>query len=69
MVENVNISLKLFIEYLQIERNYSQYTIETYQHDIKEFFMFMNEQDMDRVESVSYFDIRIYLTNFMKKVC
>ena len=39
MAENMNILLKLFIEYLQIERNYSQYTIENYQHDIKEFFM------------------------------
>ena len=35
MNENVNVLLKLFIEYLQIERNYSQYTIESYQHDIQ----------------------------------
>ena len=42
----MNISLKLFLEYLQIERNYSQYTIESYQHDIQEFFIFMTEQDI-----------------------
>ena len=29
--------LKLFIEYLQIERNYSKYTIEQYEHEINEF--------------------------------
>ena len=67
MAENVNISLTLFIEYLQIERNYSQYTIESYQHDIREFFIFMAEQNMDRVESVSYLDIRIYLTKLYEK--
>jgi integrase/recombinase XerC len=67
MAENMNISLKLFIEYLQIERNYSQYTIESYQHDIKEFFIFMTEQNMDRVENVSYSDIRIYLTELYEK--
>src|SRR4051812_15279557 len=67
MAENMNISLTLFIEYLQIERNYSQYTIESYQHDIKEFFIFMAEQNMDRVESVSYLDIRIYLTKLFEK--
>ena len=61
MAENMKISLKLFIEYLQIERNYSQYTIEYYQHDIKEFFIFMTEQNMDRVENVAYLDIRILL--------
>jgi integrase/recombinase XerC len=67
VAENMNISLNLFIEYLQIERNYSQYTIESYQHDIKEFFIFMAEQNMDRVENVSYLDIRIYLTELYDK--
>lgn len=39
MKANVNVSLKLFIEYLQIEKNYSQYTIEHYRHDIKDFYV------------------------------
>ncbi len=67
MAENMNISLNLFIEYLQIERNYSQYTIESYQHDIREFFIFMTEQNVDRVETVSYVDIRLYLTVLYEK--
>jgi integrase/recombinase XerC len=67
VTENMNISLKLFLEYLQIERNYSQYTIESYQHDIQEFFIFMTEQDIGRVENVSYFDIRIFLTKLYEK--
>jgi integrase/recombinase XerC len=59
---NVNNSLKLFIEYLQIEKNYSQYTIEHYQHDIREFFLFMSEQGIEALEDVEYSDTRIYLT-------
>ncbi|MBB6443833.1 tyrosine recombinase XerC [Bacillus benzoevorans] len=64
---DVNILLKSFIEYLQIERNYSQYTIESYQHDINEFFLFMNEQKIASLTEVTYADIRIYLTLLYKK--
>jgi integrase/recombinase XerC len=62
MDSNVNNSLTLFIEYLQIEKNYSQYTIEHYHHDISEFFMFMTEQSISRLDDVEYLDVRIYLT-------
>lgn len=62
MEANVNNSLKLFIEYLQIEKNYSQYTIEHYQHDIREFFLFMSEQGLTYLGDVEYSDTRIYLT-------
>ncbi|WP_102262186.1 tyrosine recombinase XerC [Mesobacillus jeotgali] len=62
MEANVNNSLNLFIEYLQIEKNYSQYTIEHYQHDIREFFLFMSEQGLTSLDEVEYADTRIYLT-------
>ncbi|MGN7174917.1 tyrosine recombinase XerC [Paenibacillus sp. FSL R5-0490] len=67
MSENVNVSLKLFIEYLQIEKNYSQYTIEHYQHDISEFFMFMSEQAISDLTKVEYQDVRIHLTNLFER--
>lgn len=67
MSGNVNNSLNMFIEYLQIEKNYSQYTIEHYQHDIDEFFMFMNEQAIINVTDVTYYDVRIYLTKLYDK--
>jgi integrase/recombinase XerC len=62
MAENVNVSLKLFIEYLQIEKNYSQYTIEHYQHDIRDFLLFMSEQIIEGFGDVQYSDVRLYLT-------
>lgn len=67
MKKDVNVWLKSFLEYLQIEKNYSQYTIESYQHDIHEFSMFMNEQNISSLEQVTYADIRIYLTNLYQK--
>lgn len=64
---NVNVSVKLFIEYLQIEKNSSKLTIEHYQHDIMEFFMFMREQAIENFDSVKYSDIRLFLTKLYQK--
>lgn len=64
---NVNVFLKLFLEYLQMERNYSKYTIEHYQHDISDFFTFMAEQAINEVEKVQYHDARLYLTRLYDK--
>ncbi|KAB2337499.1 tyrosine recombinase XerC [Cytobacillus depressus] len=63
----VNNSLKMFVEYLQIEKNYSQYTIEHYQYDINEFFMFMSEQAIGKIDDVNYSDVRIYLTKLYER--
>lgn len=51
-----------FIEYLQLEKNYSQHTIESYKRDILDFFMFMDEQILEQLSDISYQDARIYLT-------
>jgi integrase/recombinase XerC len=67
MSENVNVSLTLFIEYLQIEKNYSKYTIEHYQYDISEFTKFMEEQLITAYSDVKYIDARLYLTRLFDK--
>ncbi|WP_090741991.1 tyrosine recombinase XerC [Mesobacillus persicus] len=67
MTESVNISLKLFIEYLQIEKNCSQYTVEHYHHDINDFFVFMAEEAISDLKDVEYSDVRIYLTKLYEK--
>ncbi|MGE7760673.1 tyrosine recombinase XerC [Peribacillus sp. NPDC097895] len=60
-------ALSSFIEYLQIEKNSSHYTIENYRRDILEFFLFLNEQGMTDITSVEYFDVRLFLTNLYEK--
>lgn len=59
---DATVTLKLFIEYLQIEKNCSQYTIDYYQEDLRDFFMFMSEQAVENLSDVSYYDARLYLT-------
>ncbi|MDP4083025.1 MAG: tyrosine recombinase XerC [Bacillota bacterium] len=64
---NENVFIKVFIEYLQIEKNYSKYTIEHYQRDISDFFVFMAEQLLDHPNDVQYSDARLFLTHLYEK--
>ncbi|MGZ0085236.1 tyrosine recombinase XerC [Caldibacillus thermoamylovorans] len=61
-MENSKLVLQLFLEYLQIEKNYSQYTIVCYRRDIEQFLQFMSAEGISRLEDVAYSDVRLYLT-------
>ncbi|KYD08245.1 tyrosine recombinase XerC [Heyndrickxia sporothermodurans] len=67
MDENLKTNLYAFIEYIQVERNYSEYTVKFYRQDIENFFMFMAEQGISKLEDVEYFDARLYLTKLYEK--
>lgn len=54
--------LKLYIEYLQFEKNYSTHTISSYEHDILDFLQFMSQEAIPFFSNVSYSDVRLYLT-------
>lgn len=62
MNEDVNKMLQLFVGYLQIERNYSKYTIASYQNDVEHFTQFMKREGILTFEDVTYTDVRLYLT-------
>jgi integrase/recombinase XerC len=66
-MENVKNLVHSFLEYLQLEKNYSKYTIEHYQRDISEFIMFMSEQAIADIHTVTYFDARLFLTKLYEK--
>ncbi|CAG9619720.1 tyrosine recombinase XerC [Sutcliffiella rhizosphaerae] len=66
-MENVNVSLNSFLEYLQIERNYSKYTIVFYQKDLEEFFDFMTEEAIASFTDVTHNEARLYLTRLHQK--
>ncbi|MFS0865116.1 tyrosine recombinase XerC [Fredinandcohnia sp. 179-A 10B2 NHS] len=66
-MENVNKSLQSFKEYLQIEKNYSEYTIVHYEQSIQDFITFMNQQNLLNLSDVSYSDVRLYLTELYNK--
>jgi integrase/recombinase XerC len=63
----LNNHVQAFITYLQIEKNYSPYTIEFYTQDINQFFHFMKDQVIDKLEDVSPSDVRIYLTELFSQ--
>ncbi|MDR4983513.1 tyrosine recombinase XerC [Bacillus cereus] len=59
---NVKKLLQLFVGYLQIERNYSKYTIASYQNDLEHFVQFMERESISSFLDVTYADVRLYLT-------
>ncbi|MFK2824986.1 tyrosine recombinase XerC [Bacillus sp. B190/17] len=67
MTKTSNEYLQSFIEFLQIEKQYSNYTIEYYQYDIEEFLKFTNEQSIEDLKDVEYSDARLYLTALHEK--
>jgi integrase/recombinase XerC len=56
-----------YFEYLQIERNYSKYTIESYQFVIEHFMNFMKQERISSFGDISYQDVRLYLTQLHKE--
>ena len=63
MVEELN----RFIKYLNIEKNYSDYTILNYEKDIKEFLKFLNKECIDSYIDVDYKVLRLYLNEMFDK--
>ena len=56
--------IEKFIRYLEIEKNYSKYTILNYQHDLEEFSKFLGESQIEKVE---YLTLRKYLIVLKEK--
>lgn len=54
----MNRYLEKFASYLEIEKNYSPYTLLNYRLDLTEFFDFIEEKPIDKIE---YSDFRRYL--------
>lgn len=62
-IVNIETSIENYIKYLQIEKNYSKYTIACYRKDIQEFLLFMDEQAIPALDLVKYADTRLYITS------
>lgn len=58
---------KLFVEYLQIEKNASPLTIKYYQNDLEVFFNFLFEEGIEQTGDVDERVIRIFLTRLYNK--
>ncbi|HEY4600136.1 MAG TPA: tyrosine recombinase XerC [Cerasibacillus sp.] len=56
----------MFIEYLQIEKNASPFTLKFYTDDLKTFFSFLEEEHIQDLNNLNERDIRIFLTDLYK---
>ncbi len=60
---DTNIRKKLldeYLEYLEYQKNYSHYTIISYQKDILEFFQFIDRENLS-FDQIQYSDVRFFL--------
>lgn len=64
---NNRTEFNLFVEYLQIEKNASKYTVEFYSSDLIEFSQFLEQEGIVHFTEVDYRVIRIYLTKLFDK--
>ena len=55
-----NKDLDSYLEYLKYQKNYSDYTIESYSHDIIEYLEYLERESLS-FSDVEYSDIRFYL--------
>ena len=59
-MEKNNKYLDEFLDYLKYQKNYSQYTVLSYQNDIEEFLEYVEREALE-FKSVEYSDLRFYL--------
>ncbi|RDW17845.1 tyrosine recombinase XerC [Oceanobacillus chungangensis] len=52
-----------FVEYLQIEKNASPYTVKCYQNDLDSFLGFLNQEGIHQLNDVNHQVVRLFLTN------
>lgn len=55
--------LHAFIEYIQLEKNYSNLTIREYEKDIIQFIRFLEIEGVSKLNDVEYVHARLYVTN------
>lgn len=51
-----------FIEFIQLDKNYSPHTVKEYENDINQFITFLNEEAITSFEEVEYLHARLYVT-------
>ena len=59
-MERNNQYLKDYLEYLKYQKNYSDYTVLSYQNDIEEFLEYLNREVLN-FKDIEYSDLRFYL--------
>jgi tyrosine recombinase XerD len=58
-----------FINYLKVERNYSQHTVDSYNRDLSDFMKFLSDENKNSpsIESIDHLSIRSYLADLQSR--
>jgi len=56
-----------FLNYLEVEKNYSKYTILNYERDLNDFMLFLKKETIKHFKDVDYKLLRLYLTEMFNK--
>lgn len=59
--------IREYIGYLRIEKNASNYTVDSYLKDINDFVTFIKTIDINNLDEVTYLNIRKYLAFLNEK--
>lgn len=59
--------LHAFMEYIQLERNYSNHTVQEYDKDIKQFLSFLDIEGVTDLNEVEYVHARLYVTKLYEE--
>lgn len=62
-MQNFASETKAFIEYLQIEKNVSPYTVKYYRNDLEIFFGFLTQEAIDNLNDIDQRVVRLFLTH------
>lgn len=54
--------LQSFLEYIQLDKNYSPHTVKEYETDLQQFVQFLQEEAISSFEEVEYVHARLFVT-------
>ena len=63
----MNKLLEQFINYIEIEKHYSFYTVKNYELDLESFYDFLNKENITNIKDIDFKVIRLYLTVMYEK--
>jgi integrase/recombinase XerC len=55
-----------YVNYLEVERNASRYTVRNYTHDLLDFFTFLKNKDIKSLNEVDRLMVREYLAHLVQ---
>ncbi|WP_391121214.1 tyrosine recombinase XerC [Psychrobacillus sp. L3] len=61
------IELHSFIDYIQLEKNYSNLTVHEYEKDIEQFLLFLEREGVNHLNEVEYVHARLFVTTLYEK--